>query len=122
MIKIFGTDDRVNFIDENNIFVGYELGYSCCEYADWYIGTEVQTTHTEELIKNRNNFDLSSYKFDISYFEDLGDHNINDYRVRFKLTGGEEPLYLVLFNIQNGYYSHGFEFKNNDVLIKEGTV
>jgi len=27
-------DERINFVDENNVFVGYELGAMCCEEAD----------------------------------------------------------------------------------------
>ena len=37
-MKIFDGDfDKVNFVDENNVFVGYDLLQDCCEDANWFI-------------------------------------------------------------------------------------
>ena len=33
--------DKVNFVDGNDVFVGYDLGQCCCENADWFISEKI---------------------------------------------------------------------------------
>lgn len=45
-MKIFEDREyKVNFVDVNNVLVGYDLSQSCCEYAGWYI----MNRQTEDL-------------------------------------------------------------------------
>jgi len=68
---------------------------------------------------------LSEYVFDKKYFEKdvcVDEDDYDDNRcMTFKMTSDEGPaLYLTIFNCHNGYYTHGFEFKDGEELIKEG--
>lgn len=56
-------DSKVNFVDENNVVLGYDLSQDCCEHADWFIADKPQllgsiveekrtVTELNELLKN----------------------------------------------------------------------
>ena len=137
MIKIFDTgknwDTKVNFVDEHNVLVGYDTQDSCCEHADWFISYNPCAKIVEETnaIGASDDTDelLLTYMFDKDYMdereEDGNEDPCNDeYRniVTFKLisvTG--EPLYLHLFNVHNGYYSHGFTYEGFVDAIGSGS-
>lgn len=36
-MKIFERDGKINFVDENNVLLGYDMSQDCCEHADWFI-------------------------------------------------------------------------------------
>ena len=92
------TYSKVNFIDENDVFVGYDLGQICCENA--YYSLSYSKTKEDSLSSE----DCEDYVFDTNYFK-----NINN-GVQFKMTKENcKHIYLSLINMHNGYYSHGFE-------------
>ncbi len=129
-MKVFDGNEKINFVDENNIFVGFDLGQSCCEYADWFISQNKENTIPDdkyEYIEREriNDLVLLSYTFDKLFFEevDCGDHLDAGAMVRFRLVADNKPdLYLHIFNSHNGYYSHGFEMKDNGRIIKSDSV
>jgi hypothetical protein len=46
----------------------------------------------------------------------LKEDGVDEYEcVGFKLSGTTGVYYLVLFNVHNGYYAHGYNFKIGDV-------
>lgn len=113
---------KVNFIDDNNVCVGYDLSQSCCEHADWYISED------KEVDRDKSNIltDVEGYNFDIDFFEELGldeDQDSVCYIIRFRLMKqGNKDLYLHLYNVQNGYYSHGFTMTKGDKIIHDGSI
>ena len=113
-------DGKINFVDENNVFVGFEYSAACCENFAYTLSFE-QPTHSVDFgeipEENEKDFDLEGYAFDTSYIKEFTSDSLDEGRaVTFKLTKqGQPDIYLTLFNCQNGYYGHGFEF------IKEGT-
>lgn len=117
----FENDCKINFVDINNVFVGYDLAQSCCEESGWF----VSTTEAENPYEDNEHYkvkefpvpDISNYSFDISYFTETPE------LVRFKLIAINQcDLYLHLFNIHNGYYQHGFMFKTKDKILKDSTI
>ena len=117
-------DSKVNFVDKNNVFVGYDLSQSCCENADWFISKQIRTSvygNDHETYKEEE-FDTEPYVFDTEFFKRIDESNELDAgsMVTFKLINEDtkEERYLHLFNCHNGYYGHGFEFKINDEVIK----
>lgn len=38
-MKIFDKDGKVNFVDENNVIVGYDTNQHCSEHAGWFIAS-----------------------------------------------------------------------------------
>jgi len=68
----------------------------------------------------KDNFD--GYNFDTKYFEGMSGDFDSGGGVRFKLINGGKIIYLHLYNVHNGYYSHGFEFRNANEIFQEGTI
>ena len=120
--------DKVNFVDESNVMLGYDFASQCCEIYGWFINDDPDidlTIKIEELKHNKigivnDSTDkkqvedlICDYFFSRTYFKEIkftiGYEEMN--RAVFKiinLKGGN--LYLHLWNLHNGYYSHGFTF------------
>ena len=116
-MRVFIDNYKINFVDENNIFVGYDLEQQCCEHAGWYITdseTPLDDPHTDK------NLEYDGWNFCPNYFEKKrvsDDH----YVVVFRLVKKDKIKYLHIFNIHNGWYCHGFEFINGD-RTREGIL
>jgi hypothetical protein len=39
--SIFEADYKINFVDKNNVFVGFDYSSNCCERFGYYIGIEI---------------------------------------------------------------------------------
>lgn len=118
-----GRDDKINFIDENNVFVGYDLGQNCCECAGWMLTDRLTMLRSEDIgedVGHENLPDLTDYRFDPNFFVDakvlFGATYENDVldeggHVIFRLVSETGPdFFLNIYNSHNGYYSHGFEY------------
>lgn len=116
-MKIFDRDEKINFVDKNNVFVGYDTSQNCCETVDWFISKIEENKARYE----KEDIDLDDYIFDTNYFEEIRGEDFDEGgMVRFKMTAKDKPnLYLHLFNCHNGYYRHGFESKIGEEKWKE---
>jgi len=125
-MKIFndgnGWNSKVNFVDSNNVFVGYDMAQDCCEHADFFFSREIPTEINQNKVEH-DSLDLENYAFNTAFLKENGLSDLDKGgSVTFLLENGEEELYLTIFNSHNGYYGHGFEFKIGDDVIKEGTL
>lgn len=68
--------------------------------------------------------DWDGFFFDTQFFEAHGSDEMYDEQniAIFKMVRGDEVKYLHLFNIHNGYYAHGFDFKKDDETIRKGCL
>jgi len=120
--------EKVNFVDKNNVFVGYDMEQICCEHFAWFISEKEETKVFEFVDCEKTLVDVENYVFDTNYFEEhikAGKVKNTDkygWMVRFRLTNGENELFLHLYNAQNGYYSHGFEAKIDTLKWKKGEI
>lgn len=120
-MKIFDADGKVNFVDKNNVFVGYDQGQGCCEWASYFISSKEEEKEREDDDESAEFFE--PYVFDTSYFEEAGEGMSEGQMVRFKLTApGLPDFYLHLFNCHNGYYGHGFKANIGDTSWQSGTL
>jgi hypothetical protein len=115
--------DKVNFIDANNVLIGYDMSQCCCEDASWYLSDSVEdySNDAEEIIV----LHLDDYCFDPSFFEERNNSKTLDRgaQVIFKLIAeGRPDLYLNLYNAHNGYYGHGFTVTHGGQLMQEGVL
>lgn len=120
---------KVNFIDSNNVLLGYDLCSCCCENASWTIGESKDGSnpiHWGDESESKE-IDLPGYVFDPDFCERLDNNDNEQYVAIFKLVSRppygspkKPDLYIRLENHQNGYYSHGFVFRG-DVVI-EGSI
>lgn len=106
----------INFIDENDIYVGFDLRCQCCEDFGWFIKDDESVDDLIEQAENSNlseDIDYSGWLFDLNYFKwdsfDTGTITSAD-AVVFRLKKGNKSKYLFLFNIGNGMYAHDFFF------------
>ena len=115
--KGYGSES-LNFIEDENTFVGYGYGQSCCEDFGWRLAEEafpdsiIDGSHNDH---NKNEDGLQNeypgYKFDKSFKPVESDANGNGGEVTFRLIKDGAPnLILTLYNYHNGYYGHGFTF------------
>jgi len=84
-MKIFSKDGKINFVDKNNVFLGYDMNQDCCEDANWFISD----TPKEFSQSNDCNEDLEKYIFDTSFFKEVVNRDHFD-------SGG-----MVIFRIVN---------------------
>lgn len=131
MLVVFDNlEGRVNFVDHNNLAVGYETNSECCEIAGWAFSKTPVCNH-EDFVKLESGKDnkIDNKSLAESIFEDappiICDSEWKDtYRmdnldeschiyggfVNFTIVNENtgQKFYLVLYNLSNGHYSHNF--------------
>lgn len=132
-MKIFnkseGWSSKVNFVDDNNVCLGYDTNQYCCEHADWFIADQPMDKIVRRGGDEPN--ELPGYNFDREYFKrvDYIEGGTERYKsnelddggmVIFRIVNGTEEKFIHLFNCHNGYYGHGFDFKVGDEVIQSG--
>jgi len=119
-MREFYANGKVNFVDVNNVFVGYDEGQSCCEDAGWFIADTI-TNYAYDMEEMLTPREIEPYSFDKEFFK-YGDSSDLDSgaMVIFRLVADDLPdMFLHVYNAHNGYYSHGFVFKDGDTVIQE---
>lgn len=120
-MKIFFKDDKINFVDDNNVFVGFDMHSQCCENFGWFITrTPKDKVSDNEYTKE----ELADYTFNTNYFKEVpGGDDDDGSIVRFCLINkmGKE-LFLHLYNFHNGYYGHGFDSEIGGVDWMSGSL
>jgi len=123
-----GYGESINFIDEHDVFVGYDLYQDCCEHASWYIDCAREFDYDWMGTPKEGVTDgirIDGYVFDTSFLggvpEDDDRLDAGQY-VTFKLhCSGKPDIYLFLFNSHNGWYGHGFKYGiGSETLIDLG--
>jgi hypothetical protein len=120
-MKIFNKDGKINFIDDNNVFVGFDYKASCCETFGWALSRDFPT-HAKE---GCHGIDPDGFQFDTRYFycDSKPDWYLDKGGIAvFKLKKEDEVIYLTLWNSHNGYYSHGFEMIDDELTVREGRL
>lgn len=113
-MKIFNDNEnkwseKVNFVDENNVLVGFDMTQDCCESFGWFLSSAEPTEVIEE--ENAEKIEVEGYQFDVEYFKEIENEDKWDEggMAIFRLVSGESEIFLALHNTHNGYYSHGFK-------------
>jgi hypothetical protein len=129
MLKIFDRDGKTNFVDDQNVLVGYDNQQNCCEHADWFIcDGAIPPERPSKLNTESDVAGLDGFLFDTAYFNDkvaASDSYAVDEGgvVAFRLINAEgREKFLVLFNSHNGYYSHGFEMNVGGTVTHQGSL
>jgi hypothetical protein len=121
---------KVNFVDDNNVLVGYDFTNNCCEDFGWYIHNKIGPTNGENPVFNDDidhnaiNDSLKEWVFDTAFFNQLSIDKRSDQEniAVFRLVNGDNELFLHLYNSHNGYYSHGFDFSKDGSIIHTGDL
>lgn len=123
-MKIFEDDKKwgrkINFVDDSNVFVGYDYSQCCCEDFGYYFSLDEDGKERVE----RTEEDLEGYQFDKTFHKILD--NDREYgecmTTVFRLVKGDDVIYLAIYNDHNGYYCHDFEFCEGEVVIFNGSL
>lgn len=122
---------KVNFIDSNNVLLGYDLHQCCCENAFWTVSESLDGSNPlhqgDNSSDNPQEISLEHYVFDPDFYQLHEDEGREEYVAIFRLVGlprwrngarvSERPdLYVRLVNHHNGYYSHGFTFSGHNAI------
>lgn len=122
--------DKVNFVDENNVVLGYDLEQTCCEWSGWFIADQPYETLTLEQLSQLASPQKASVEsmpgwvFDTDYarrvtgLDCLESGNL----LIVRLVRGADEKFLHVFNAHNGAYGHGFTFQVGPALTAEGVI
>jgi len=125
---------KVNFIDENNVALGYDLDQSCCETAGWFISDQLSAAppsdERDRLATHPNSFpvggvyELQGWTFDPAFRAVITHSDLEDGKmVVFRITNGSKAeKFIHIFNSHNGYYSHGFTFSGSGFITVEDSI
>jgi len=123
-MKKFKANGKINFVDKNDVFVGYDMNQDCCEHADWFVSKEKPKT-----ISETQDFNFDDFTFDKDFFEEsaLEQSEVADGgSVLFRLIGKDNSeVFLCLYNSHNGYYGyygHGFHMEIRGQEIHSGIL
>ena len=117
---------KINFVDENNVLVGYDYADQCCEDFGWFLSPKIDPSSFDDHIATDDelvNTLLEGWVFDTTFFEEkrTGEEFWDENNLAiFRMTKGEHVMYLHLYNVHNGYYSHGFSFSKDETELHRG--
>lgn len=116
-MKIFDKDGKINFVDENNVVLGYDMDSQCCEKYGWFISDiQLMSIPDEGKEDSEKVPNLEQWVFDKSFmnvFEFDTNWKKEDetgHMAVFRIVNGNSEKFIHLYNCHNGYYSHGFDF------------
>jgi len=119
-MKIFEKDGKVNFVDDNNVLVGFDYLQDCCESFGW----SLNRTFPTQCAEGANGIEPDGFQFDRQYCKtEVPGVDVEDGgAVVFRLTKGEDEIFLMLWNSHNGYYGHGFDMTCGDERLYDGCL
>jgi len=125
-MRIFEADERwhgkINFVDEADVYVGFSWGSLCCESFGYYFVSD--PTHKRDEALSLTSEELTPLFFDVEFFKERPGYDRGGEAV-FRLFNPHEtadPIYLVLYNHHNGYYSHGFSMEVGGENVRRGSL
>jgi len=114
--------ENINFVDKNDLILGYDLERDCCEVPGWFIAAEVSqvTIPVPDMVLPD---DIDDYVFDPEFFQRIDDDLEENHVAVFRIvTALGDERFLHLFNCHNGYHAHWFTFKKGDETIQQGRL
>jgi hypothetical protein len=112
-MKTFEKDGKINFVDDNNVLVGFDYEGCCCEVFGYFFSKAVPQAIDFEGDQSSN---TEGFNFDKDFFHE------GDEFVTFKLVKGSEEIFLTIYNSHNGYYSHGFDMEVGGIKVRDGSL
>lgn len=106
----YSKELKINFdVDNDNYSICFDMTQNCCEDFGY------KTTDNIEITKiNPNTF--TNLTIDYKGSGDNYDY-INEMHVNFKLSTNDNEYKIIFYNNHNGFYSHYFILKKNNVEI-----
>lgn len=121
-MKIFRKDYKINFVDDQNVLLGFDFEESCCENFGYILSREIPTDENSDSDVDESSLD--GFNFDCNFFQAKSNAREWDEggMAIFRLTKDDEEIFLTLYNFHNGYYSHGFNMEVNGTKLRDGSL
>ena len=122
--KITWDNDKINWIDQNNVVFGYDDYQECSEYWGWGVydpETGEKVAEDPAGLPYHFDFEAGARADEPRIFSD--EHP--DDTVQVTLVNDDDPtktLIFECFNCHNGYYYHDFSFKRLEDMNKPKAV
>ena len=125
-MKKFEKNGKLNFVDDNNVFIGFDYTPDCCEVFGYGISKKENALYSEEMdikvsLECEDDY-IKDFFFDKDYYEER-ELNVDCSVAEFRAINKEgDQIFISLYNDHNGYYGHGFTFGDIDKTIQEGEL
>lgn len=146
-MRIFENEEtwggKINFVDINDVLVGFDAFQSCCEsFGHYFSLTGEKEAKSIEAPSN-----LEALVFDTEFFQEhseegwmegggeavfrlvaphiarvRGDRETREMEREMQRTGGHAVVFLHLYNHHNGYYAHGFSMEHGGATVHSGCI
>lgn len=120
----FQADDwsnKWNFIDANNVLVGFDSEHACCEYFGYRFGSVPFGDDASDDAAS-----LEPYVFvrdQEPQSRRVGPVSCGDDEMSFRMVADGKPdLWLTIYNYHEGYYMHGWTFGPKDAAERHGKI
>jgi len=105
---------KVNYVDETNKVVGFDMDSSCCE--SFGHGVFDYEPNEKTNLDEPSTADISLYSF-VDEKPNAFEHSSDDGggNLSFRISAPNLPdLWVVIWNHHNGYYAHGWTSWNDE--------
>lgn len=109
--------NKVNFVDEKNVALGYDTEDECCAVGGWFLADDPEWWPADETgfqwpdTFKMESMDYPGWNFDTAYFKKRRlPESLDGDAAQFRITNGDLQKFITLYNHHNGYYAKGFEF------------
>lgn len=130
---------KVNFIDSNNVVLGYDMEVQCCERFGFFMWEDQRFNRDYKEIPTHHYYPPGQYEiegkvFDREFYEETILKDEDDWNERqvvaiFRLCNEEDlkhwpnsGIFIHIYNLHNGYYKHGFNFQHAEEVICSGRL
>ena len=131
MRELETKEGKINFVDTDDTLVGFDNRQGCCENFGWFYSTEIPSDVVAIWGANgkpdkNTPKELENYFFDKNFYQkiEFPIKKLWGAAIIFKLFKkiNQEEIYLCIYNVHNGYYSHGFNMDVGGETLHSGAI
>lgn len=106
----YSKELKINFdVDNDNYSICFDMTQNCCEDFGYNTTDNIEITKINPDTFTNLTIDHKGMGEDYDY--------INEMHVKFKLSTDDNEYKIIFYNNHNGYYSHYFILKKNNISI-----
>ena len=106
----YSKELKINFnVDNDNYSICFDMSPNCCETFGYNTTDNIEITKINPDTFTNLTIDHKGMGEDYDY--------INEMHVKFKLSTDDNEYKIIFYNNHNGYYSHYFILKKNNISI-----
>lgn len=111
-MKIFKNSRKINFVDENDVFVGFDFNENQTENLFWFLSDKINGE--PDIISDNNIVTFDGWRIDVSFFQKL--QIADDFILVFRILKNKKEKFLHIKNVKSPY-CHGFSFSISGQIL-----